>query len=138
MKVEIIPAARESVVLADSTVTTGSPDQLENFNVWDDIDMVDSFIPPSYDPRFKTDNFKILDPRRPHTIYRDGRQLAKQMNSPWVDANPPSYSVVNELPKATTVIGWKVSNPQGGSSSRTVYGSIRVTWYVTFRGQKLV
>lgn len=98
MKVEITPAARESVVLADSTVTTGSPDMLENFNVWDDINMVDGFTPPSYDPRFKSDTFKILDPRKPHTIYRDGRQLARQMNAPWVDANPPNFNIVNPLP----------------------------------------
>lgn len=71
MKIEIIPACRD--VVPTNATPARTPNMLENFNIFDDINMVDNFVPPGYEARFKNESFKILDPRKSHTIYRDGK-----------------------------------------------------------------
>lgn len=88
---------------------------------------------PAYGTRYLQESFKQLDPNTPHTVYRDNRPLAKQMNTPWFDANPPNFTTTTGGPRAVTVIGWKAVN-SGSQEDDVNYGSIRVTYYVTFRG----
>lgn len=54
------------------------------------------------------------------------------MNTPWFDANPPNFTTTTGGPRAVTVVGWKAVNTDAEDDVN--YGSIRVTYYVTFRG----
>lgn len=102
-----------------------------NFNVYDDIAPIPvGYTAPTYDTRYVGESFKALDPNKVHTIYRDNKPLAKSENTPWLPANPPNFNNPNPGPRAVTIVGWKVD----GSNSVQSYGTIRVTWYITFRG----
>ena len=83
---------------------------LQNFNVYDDISIVQNWTVPAYGTRYTQESFKQLDPNTPHLVYRDNRPLAKQMNTPWFDANPPNFTTTTGGPRAVTVIGWKAVN----------------------------
>ena len=101
-----------------------------NFNVFDDIDPIAAYQVPNYASRYASETFKALDPNKVHTIYRDNKPLARSQSTPWMTANPASFNDPNPGPRAVTIIGWKVD----GSNSTQAYGTIRVTWYITFRG----
>ncbi len=118
---------------ADVSNNGGGNNQLMNFNVWDTINAEAGWSTPPYGIRFIDDSFKPLDPTKPHVVYRNNRPLAHSMNTPWFDANPATFTVTTGGPRALTVIGWKLDSPSGTFNM----GEIRVTYYVTFRGQKV-
>lgn len=76
MRVEIIPADRDSVVIYDQASTGNAANLLMNFNVWDDIDPIPNFQVPAYTARYASETFKALDCNKVHTIYRDNKPLA--------------------------------------------------------------
>ncbi len=86
---------------------------------------------PAYDVRFQGETFKMLEGNKGHTIYRDNRPLARSQKTPWFDANPANFTTTTGGPRAVTVVGWDVQATSGSA----IYGQLRVTWYVTFRGQ---
>ena len=132
MKVEITPNDRESIAVAGQV----TPNLLQNFNVYDDISIVNSWTVPAYQQRYTSETFSQLSPDKAQVIYRNNRPLARSQNTAWFDANPPAFSTSTGGPRAVTVIGWRVVDEQQQPPG-TNYGSIRVTWYVTFRGQRV-
>ncbi len=129
VKIEITPNDRDTV--AENGVV--QQNLLQNFNVYDDINIVSGWTVPALASRYVSDSYKQLSPCTPHLIYRSNRALARQQKTPWFDANPTSFAVTTGGPRAVTVVGWKVND----QNSVANYGSIRVTYYVTFRGQRV-
>lgn len=79
----------------------------------------------------------MLDPKRPFTVYKSNRKLAKQQQMQWQDTLEYSPNLtLNNVPLASTMIRWRVKNPQGGPTAEPV-GYLKMTWYVTFRGQRM-
>ena len=129
VKIEVTPNDRESV-----PVGGGQPSNLlQNYSVYDDINIVSGWTVPTYNDRYVSETFKQLDPSKSHVIYRDNKPLAAQMNTPWFDANPSNFTISTGGPRAVTAIGWRVDQPLNLAN----YGSMRITYYTTFRGQKV-
>jgi len=79
---------------------------LQGFNVYDDINIVSGWTVPNYSDRYLSESFKMLDPNKATTVYRNNRPLARSMNSPWFDANPSALTTSTGGPRAVTVLGW--------------------------------
>lgn len=131
VKIELTPADRESVPDINGNAANNL---LLNFSVYDEINIIQGWTVPNYQNRYLSQTFKQLDPNKTALVYRDNKPLAKQMNTPWMNANPSAFTVSTGGPRAVTVIGWRISNP----NQQANYGSLRVTYYVTFRGQKVL
>lgn len=132
-RIEITPIDADKVTAIDNPGI--APTNLcKNFNVMDEVSpIVSTYQVHPYATRFVHPTFRTLDPNGSKTVYRSGKALARTSKSGWASTNTGPNSTTNGLPPALVVVGWNVENPNG----EYAYGTVRVSWMVTFRGRKV-
>lgn len=107
VRIEIVPNDRNNTAFINAAPENNL---LMNFNVYDDISITPNWTVPAYTDRVMNSSFKLLDTNRTHTVLRNNRPLARSMNTPWFNANPPNFTTTTGGPRAVTVVGWKIDN----------------------------
>lgn len=83
------------------------------------------------------DKFWAFDPSRQWKKYFSAKNLSRMQNVAWQDTSQYAPNTRNALTKAS--VGFLQNFVGQGSvapdDDPTVFGYLKVTWYVTFRGQ---
>ena len=77
---------------------------------------------------------QLMDPGKGFTIYRDNRKLANQMRLPWAkveDISAASY--IDPHPRGSINLRFNTNGMSGGAR----FGTVKVTYKIHFRGQRL-
>ena len=88
--------------------------------------------------------FKILNPRRRWTKFISAKKVSKQQHLDWQDTT--AYNQPSDLPttyatdilsEAWTMLIWDLTKAYpAGATNDLRLGTLKITWFVTFRGQR--
>lgn len=131
MKLEYIPTNRVTMFNTAVNLAIGGIDHVFTF------DDIDTFNTNSFtdDTIAQKETFRSHDPMKPFTIYRNNKPICRQMQAKWIDpTNYSSVAVNKDLPQAS--VGFRLQGTLV-SGSNMAYGWLKLTHYITFRGQRI-
>lgn len=81
-----------------------------------------------------------MNPRRPYKKYISCKKFSKQQHLDWVDAttfDPLASTYANgPLGEPWHMLLWELSKTTALNDPEIILGTVKLTWFVTFRGQE--